>query len=594
MTSNKSKSVKKKNKNTLYLVFRLNGEDRRIIHGMYDEPVFMKNTPTEGFEETEMRIGSELYWEVREVLDNVPTKFDLSGDIFEGSNEEIIASTQFLSNDTPSFISPCAIEWSDGSPVHFFSNVDVLILPSYCVEDVSGIYDNDEGDFLYVKRIGAINAYGNSETLIDDIISENHFEVIFKAINTAKDTIKTALLSHIEDLHLFMLPPEWEDRDEYAADPNLPPRITLTQDEGKLIVHAPNFTFYSSFMEDEEMRMAYFKVRFAAATWLNIPVDNVEVSLNFGSEIAGFKVAKNVWVEALRDDSTATQGEGNRFWWNSELLKSLKSREQNAQTMAAWLLEEGANRVAYYSLVEHDAGDEVAYSVSVFKDRKRIMMFMISAFDIRSGFVFMGELQEHLGFPLIHSGEKEDDWGVILFENDFSSLTTFVIEAPRLPASGFCVIGLYFKVNGEINAISPNMLDLSAVPELLSLGLNAPLPFTGVLSSPCYVKADELVTPLILAKHSIEESQEDDLALTDPRVAEKLAFDLASNSRGKGTAALSVMLLNISQNTLFDYAMTQDFPVGEIQNENLLKRLNAIYPSAKISSVVMTPLIAHA
>ena len=135
------------------------------------------------------------------------------------------------------------------------------------------------------------------------------------------------------------------------------------------------------------------------------------------------------------------------------------------------------------------------------------------------------------------------------------------------------------------------MIDVKDVPEILSLGINAPLPFSGVVSSPFYVKTDDLSSPLARCEELIMEAIEDGFQLSDDRLAEKLKFEFGAGvtAAGGGVGVLCLVILNIAENDLINYMASGDLAPGEIRNKALIQRLNKFSPGLGVSKVVLVP-----
>lgn len=539
------------------------------------------------------KIGADLK-KFKKILEGNVEFVNIGSYMFEERDDVTDLSKRILVTNKPKLISPYVEDISCGDPVKFFSNVDFLFLPSEFKGDYSGEYTLSSGAVVYVQKIGLTDGYGTVSEIKSDGKNDLKSENMYKKVEKTLKTIRKSLFSQLDILKVFMLDPEWEDRDSFSTD-SLPYAMTFSMKEGVLHACIPSFGSYFQAMLEEPMYMAYYKTKDSLSEFFGIKKEKINISLNFLFELHGFKVSDDVWVESLIDDITPIDDLSlNRFWFGSDEMKALEVIEHTVDSVADWLLREGTTCISYFSYLEHDAGAEVAYTISAFKGRQRLLYFTVSAFDSEKGHLWMSALKKKLSIPFVCSDEKEDNWDLITLDEDSWPNYTMP-EAPLFPKECFSVIGLYLVLDGDLPVTPPRIISLQEVPELLSLGVNAPLEFTGSLSSPFYVKTKDFISPLLMSKNIINEALEDGLNISDNQLAEKLTFEFHSRLGDRqDLCILSLVVLNTSESHMTDYVFSGDFPAGEMDSPKLLAKLNQCNPGIRIKKLFMVPFIQSA
>ena len=538
------------------------------------------------------RIGAKIYNKINKAIKS-PVPLSIDENWLIESDEDIMAAAKILFNTKSNrTISPRV---SDYDCVQIFSNVDILqLLSDQFPDDVSGTYIAASGCFVLLKKVGCIDGINAKAFERVEPQHETQQEVTDAVFDTLKQ-LQSMLLNNAADLKLFMLSYEHTHRDHYHQE-SLPEAIDLSFKDNALTATVPCFMSYDEDVYEEPFMQAYYKARFFIALWFGIDADQVDIKVAFRRELVGFQVAPNVWIESVVGDKNPDSGpgsvDGNKYWWNSEHIRELQHQEHNAQTVAQWLMSEGATQVCFYSFLEHDAGDEVAYTISVFKGRTRVLYFSVSAFDPQAGRDWIGELEKALPIPLVHGGEKEDDWELVDLSDEGMWPHYIMPRAPESMEEIFSLIGIYFNAQGFPAADLPHMLSLTEFPELLSLGLNAPLPFEGYISSPSLVRTSDVLAPLYRCYETVKHAMEDGISISSASMAERIRFECTQmGAANSGVGVLSIILLRISDSTLFDYTSAGDFVTGPINKPSLLEKLNAKFPGMKATEVVMAPLL---
>lgn len=582
-------------KNTLYFASRLtNTPERYIIGANTESDKVDPYDPGETPEQTQSRMPLERFKEINHLLRSAPEPICFDRDEMEiGDTHSLRAFVApLVETGRTRFLSPYISDFSSGGEAKIFSNIDLVLVPADSDEDISGAYYTyDDEEVVVLTRIGECDGYGSFERVNIDVDTDEGFEAIRQVLSHVVAQIQQSMLARCDGLRLFIMGEEWSSREDHDRD-CLPDGIHFSKSGDRVTASAPGFISIQSSMHDEGIRLAYFKSIWLLAQWLGLAPEQIDFRLTFPYELSGFQVGEHVWLEALYGDTPKRIAHLDRFWFNQPALQTLAQQQHSPRTIASWLATEGVTAVSYFSFVEHDAGDDVAYSVAAFKGRKRILTFMLSLFS-RAGNEWMDEFSEALsdfGIPCIHAGEKEEDWDLVAFNDEFF----FVLpSAPTVAAEKFSILGLYLvcgdgvALNGDVT-----MRNIQEFPELLSLGLNGPLSITGAISSPLYVQTEDLIEPLKKNEQLVTEALEDGLSLTDPLVANKLKFEQSVNIQSPtGLAVLCTLVLNITANEMLDYLTSGDLPAGELQSPALLTRLNTWFPEAKISKAVLVPYV---
>lgn len=575
----------------LYMAHYINKEVLTIL-GSRDgaqEPTFT----LDDLDRSEKIIGKTRYKKIQSLLKELPENLPLSmsheciDDLEQSFPKHVLAS------DRACLVAPCVINYGYGLPLKLFSNIALLLLPESEGKDVSGTYYFSEDLLITLSKVGQIAAFGTYDEVVTAFDDEEQDDTLFTSLELIYSQIREAMFSKLPTLRLFMLEDEWDTVHHYATECLNSP-ISFMYENDLLIATIPSFISYQHAMYDEEFRLAYYDIKTSLSDFFDIEPNRIRIKLNFDYEMLGFQVGTDVWIESLVEDTPEKVfDKNNRFWWCNSDIKALQSQQHTAQSVAQWLINEGATSLAYYSYLEHDAGNEIAYTFSVFKGRKRLMHFLVSVFDIEQGYSWIEQFKAALTIPMICSDEKEDEWDLI-DASQFGFPAYIMPEPPRIVKSAFCVVGLYFVTKGSINAIPRHMTPLNQVPELLSLGGGDPIKITGSLSSPCFVETDDLHAPLCHAIEIINETFEDGASPHDRDFAVKLRFEFQSRiKRRDRLGVLSLMVLDLSETSLTDLMISGQIPVGELERPKLLDALNALYPDAHIERVIMVPLLKN-
>lgn len=541
--------------------------------------------------ECQRRIGSKLYNKISNVLKRKIRDLDLSILEYEFDEDLIDTVTGLLDSDQTIAFSPMIKDFSDAKLV---GNIDFLLLPSNEKKDISGAYEISEQQtayILYSGELASVTGLSEHAEMFDDD-TDSYMQLMELLDHTVK-TLKGAFDKHLKYFRMFMLNSEWENRQSFDPE-SLPHSMSFKKKNKKLHVTIPGFMSYHMNMYNEDMILAYYNTRQNIARWFDLQVCDIFVNVKFDYELVGFKVAENVWIESVFNPNLVGNDlDENRYWWDSEDTKMLTSKKHDANTVAQWLKSEGATNVAYFSFLEHHDGNEVAYAVSVFKGRVRIIQFTVSAFDWAAGAQWMHDLKTALGLPFVCSDVKEDDWDIVELDENYPYYV--MPQAPLFAKERYSIISLFFMLDdgGYAPETPPKMHDIKEFPEILSLGLNAPLDFNGYISTPYYAKEEDFDIITDRSRDYIEEMLEDGLTISDDCVAQKLHMEFRSKIENKKTkvGVMSTIILLIPQTTLLDYVMSKDLPCDLIDNPALLKRFNDEFPQMKITKIVMFPLM---
>lgn len=321
---------------------------------------------------------------------------------------------------------------------------------------------------------------------------------------------------------------------------------------------------------------------------------DISIEVNYYNVLVGFKLSENLFVENLISGDYRRLDRENTFWRDSAMSNHLMDRELNAKEMSTWMRLEGVQSLSYFSYVEHDGGERVAYTFTAFKDNKPYLSFMVSAFDPYKGYAWLNDFVRGVEVPCICAEVKEDEYDAHIAELEGYSIP--LLKPPTSMNNPLSLLFLFLETERTTDVLKSirtpmETAHIEKLPSLINWKMPGPESLDGFITQPVPIIMEESGPDIESIYDIVKAVQEENGDEFRDNVVPRVFFEYRyTRDKEVEFAMASLCVLKLNSQDFLDLVDNDFFRSGDVTRAGQLKKeYESAFPGLKIKHMMLLP-----